>query len=184
MKYDYLVFIGRFQPFHNGHKHVIKEGLKIAKKIIVFCGSANQPKSAKNPWSYKERRYFILKSFDETTLRRLCVKPSNDYPNDKTWVEEVEKKVGKIVKKGTTNASIALIGCDKDQSSYYLKLFTKWKLIEIQHFKKINATHIRDIYCAIKDNEQVISAIKNLVPKEVLMFLIRPKVRDRIKMVR
>ena len=43
--YQYLVFIGRFQPFHRGHKAVIDEALKRADKVIMLIGSANLPRS-------------------------------------------------------------------------------------------------------------------------------------------
>ena len=40
-QYDYLVFIGRFQPFHLGHKSVVDEALKLAENVIMLIGSAN-----------------------------------------------------------------------------------------------------------------------------------------------
>ncbi|MGB3620855.1 MAG: adenylyltransferase/cytidyltransferase family protein, partial [Ketobacter sp.] len=57
--YDFLVFIGRFQPFHKGHLSVIEAGLKQAKQLIILCGSAHQPRSARNPWSPPEREAMI-----------------------------------------------------------------------------------------------------------------------------
>lgn len=47
--YKYLVFIGRFQPFHSGHKAVIDEALKRADEVIMLIGSANLPRSLRNP---------------------------------------------------------------------------------------------------------------------------------------
>ncbi|MGH1560634.1 adenylyltransferase/cytidyltransferase family protein [Caulobacter segnis] len=43
MRYDYLVLIGRFQPFHNGHLAVLRHALRLADKVIVLVGSAGQP---------------------------------------------------------------------------------------------------------------------------------------------
>lgn len=42
-QFDYLVFIGRFQPFHLGHKSVIDQALTLAKDVIILIGSANLP---------------------------------------------------------------------------------------------------------------------------------------------
>ena len=39
-KCDILVFIGRFQPFHIGHKAVLDAALAQAEKVIVLAGSA------------------------------------------------------------------------------------------------------------------------------------------------
>ena len=55
-KYDYLVFIGRFQPFHNGHKRVIDHALELSKKVIVLVGSVDQPRCTRNPFTFQERK--------------------------------------------------------------------------------------------------------------------------------
>ena len=39
-KYDTLVFIGRFQPFHNAHLEIIEYAMEISKKVIVIVGSS------------------------------------------------------------------------------------------------------------------------------------------------
>ena len=35
-EFDYLVFIGRFQPFHQGHYHVVETALHYAKQVIIL----------------------------------------------------------------------------------------------------------------------------------------------------
>jgi cytidyltransferase-like protein len=37
---DYGVFIGRFEPFHIGHKAVVEVALKENNKLIILVGSA------------------------------------------------------------------------------------------------------------------------------------------------
>ena len=39
-RFDYAVFIGRFEPFHNAHRSVIDKALTLADKVIVLIGSA------------------------------------------------------------------------------------------------------------------------------------------------
>ena len=60
MTYNYSVYIGRFQPFHNGHMNVMMGGLKISNNIIIMCGSSNQTRTLKNPFIYDERKKFIF----------------------------------------------------------------------------------------------------------------------------
>ena len=43
-QFDYLVFIGRFQPFHNGHKAVVDEALQRARRLIAALGTSAPPK--------------------------------------------------------------------------------------------------------------------------------------------
>jgi bifunctional NMN adenylyltransferase/nudix hydrolase len=54
-KYDLAVFIGRMQPLHNGHVQNINNALEIADNVLVIVGSANQPRTPKNPFTASER---------------------------------------------------------------------------------------------------------------------------------
>ena len=53
LPFDYLVFIGRFQPFHLGHWQVVNTALSQAQQVIVLVGSSFQPRSTRNPWTFK-----------------------------------------------------------------------------------------------------------------------------------
>jgi bifunctional NMN adenylyltransferase/nudix hydrolase len=191
MQYDYLIFIGRFQPFHNGHKYIVNEGLKISDKIIILCGSANQKRSVKNPWTYSETKEYITRSFDEASLKKIHIERLNDYADDATWVVRVEEIVNKIIaydelcaesepcsnpkmdvqKKFIATYKIGLIGHNKDQTSYYLALFPKWQQVIVPNFKGINATDIREALFKGENEQSVTKTIENLVPKKVLLFL-------------
>ncbi|HAO59273.1 MAG TPA: ADP-ribose pyrophosphatase, partial [Psychrobacter sp.] len=72
--YKYLVFIGRFQPFHMGHKAVVDEALKRAENVIMLIGSANMPRSLRNPFTVEERSQMIKGAYsDEDAARIHCV---------------------------------------------------------------------------------------------------------------
>ena len=58
-KYDYVVFIGRFEPFHIGHQEVVQRALEIAERVIILVGSSNQPRTIKNPWTFGNRKEMI-----------------------------------------------------------------------------------------------------------------------------
>ncbi len=49
------LFIGRFQPFHNGHLHVVKIMSKECSEIIIGVGSAEKQREPNNPLSGGER---------------------------------------------------------------------------------------------------------------------------------
>ncbi len=55
-KFDLLLFIGRFQPLHQGHVHVITEALARARQVLLLVGSAGQARTLRNPWLYAERQ--------------------------------------------------------------------------------------------------------------------------------
>ena len=58
-QYEHLVFIGRFQPAHKGHLAVMLRALTLARNLVVVIGSANKPRSLRNPFTEQERREMI-----------------------------------------------------------------------------------------------------------------------------
>lgn len=147
-KFDFLVFIGRFQPFHVGHLEVIKTALDQAHKVIVLVGSSNQPRTEKNPFTFDERKEMIYASLedtqDQTLIKRVEVLPLQDHKyNDQKWAINVQSLVDSVVKKYDNPGKIGLIGHTKDESSYYLKMFPQWGSVEHELNEMINATDLR-----------------------------------------
>jgi bifunctional NMN adenylyltransferase/nudix hydrolase len=155
-KYDILVFIGRMQPLHKGHERVINHALTLADNVLILVGSANRAPSIRNPFTYLQRKNIIANKYDTD---RVIIQPLNDIMyNDNLWIEQVQKSVNSailnIINKdhkyihlhGINDAKIGLIGCQKDESSYYLKLFPTWEDEGVPFYDPINATDIRNAY--------------------------------------
>ena len=143
---DYLVFIGRFEPFHNGHLAVARKALELGQKLIIIIGSANAPRTIKNPWTVSERATMIrmaLKGYED----RLIIGQVRDHLyNEDQWITDVQRVVRDAVKfdcGADVGEKIRLIGQDKDQSSYYLKHFPQWPVIDVQHTAVQSATELR-----------------------------------------
>lgn len=136
---DALVFIGRFQPFHNGHKAVIDAALDQAKEIVVVVGSSFASRNIRNPFTFEERKAMIKAVFPSD---RVLVVPVSDYPyDDNKWVNAIQKIVDETVPHAK---DVGLIGHSKDSTSYYLNIFPRWKNhIEVPDVGGINATDIR-----------------------------------------
>ena len=146
--YDYLVFIGRFQPFHLGHQAVIKAALTCSDRVIVLVGSSHQPRSTRNPWTFDERQQFIKGAFSNDDACRVLTAPLVDLYNDEKWVALVESVVQRVVEAGYQGISpnIGLIGHSKDHSSYYLSLFPQWQGVNVDAYEMLSATPLRDYY--------------------------------------
>ncbi len=145
MAYDYLVFIGRFEPFHNGHAAVARHALAQARKLIFLVGSADTPRTIRNPWTVAERAVMIQAALDGDT-ERLIIRPLRDHLyNESRWIAAVQREVAEAVLAdgGDANARIGLIGMDKDASSYYLREFPQWQLVDVQHTAALSATELR-----------------------------------------
>ena len=143
--YDLAVFIGRFQPFHLGHKSIIDNGLTKAKKVLILIGSANQPPNIRNPWHWLDRAKMIKMHYDSPEYDgRIIFEPLEDRTyNDSAWISQVQELVSNHV---MVNDKIALLGHEKDGSSFYLKLFPQWDNIGFPNIPPINATDIREGY--------------------------------------
>lgn len=142
-RFEYLVFVGRFQPFHRGHTSVVYEALRRSDKLIVLVGSSNRPRSPRNPWTFQERRNMILQGLPTELHARLHVRPLADACyDDQRWQANVCTAVTAIT--GSADVRVGMIGHCKDQTSYYLKLFPEWPLLQVENSSQISATPIRE----------------------------------------
>jgi len=153
---DALVFIGRFQPFHNGHKAVIDTALEQAKEVVVVVGSSFAARNIRNPFTFEERKAMIEACFSDPKYftyegaqgriktPRVKVVPVSDYPyDDNKWVNAIQRIVDETVPDAK---DVGLIGHSKDSTSYYLNIFPRWKNhVEVGDVDGINATDIRKI---------------------------------------
>jgi len=58
--------VGRFQPFHNGHLQLIQAILSEVKFLKIGIGSSQYSHTMYNPFSYDERKEFIIQSLRST----------------------------------------------------------------------------------------------------------------------
>ena len=148
-KLDYAVFIGRFQPFHMGHYHVVQEALAIANHLIIVIGSHNKSIDIRNPIPTKKRLEIIKHCLGSDDRISFHYQPDYTY-NEARWLTEIQAAVFNIAQKhagGWTdrpvNPQIGIIGFDKDHTTYYLKKFPQWQSIDVKPITDINATMIR-----------------------------------------
>jgi len=163
-KYDAIVFIGRFQPLHNAHVEIIRKAAELANKVIIVVGSANQPRTFKNPFSYAEREYLIQDTYEFGTNFIVASNYDTIY-NDDSWAVRVQN----IVSKHTTEDSkVAIIGHKKDETSFYLDMFPQWELVEVDLIEELSASQIRQLYFREDYNPNF---IRSVVPQNVLTYL-------------
>jgi len=162
MKYDYLIFIGRFQPFHTGHESVIRKALELSDKVIVLIGSAYQPRTVRNPWDFNERESLMRLAFSQEENRRILAFPLLDQTyNNQRWIKSVQQLVSGIVhNKIASSPKVGLIGHQKDSSSEYLTLFPQWEREEVENYENISSTDIRELYF---DNGELSSSLNSNV---------------------
>lgn len=175
-QYNFSVFICRAQIFHKGHKSVIDKALSISEKAIILIGSAHQPRSLRNPFTFEERKEMILGAYDKTDQDRLIIIPLQDNPyNDDAWIGKVQSLVKGAVdayySKHDGKAKITLIGHSKDHSSYYLEKFPQWDAVNVENIGSISSTNLRDSYYQSNMLLKSTGVERGTITKNVIDFL-------------
>lgn len=135
MKKNIGVFIGRCQPFHDGHRAIIRRMMAECNESVILLGSVNKCGTIKNPYTYHERRDKILSEFSNVKIY-----PINDYLyRDDLWLEEVCV----LLDKKYANDNITIYAHMKPDNEY-LKWFPEYKYVEVYSGSDDNGTKIRE----------------------------------------
>ncbi|MFV0481888.1 MAG: bifunctional nicotinamide-nucleotide adenylyltransferase/Nudix hydroxylase [Campylobacteraceae bacterium] len=148
------IYIGRFQPLHNGHLYVLKQAKELGD-VLVLVGSATEARNIKNPFP-------IALVFEMLRPYATFIEAISDYPSDDSpWLAEIQEKVSKYDYKYD---NVYIIGHEKDDSSYYLNNFPQWTLKKVDNYENISATTIR---------EEMFNGVipKELMPQNVIEIL-------------
>jgi len=149
------LFIGRFQPFHNGHLSAIKEVLNNADKIIIGIGSSQHSNTKDNPFTFEKRFKMIENALVKEGIENFTIFPVPDIPDDKKWVEHVKSLLPRFDVVYSSNPLVArLFKEDKD----YKK--GKFKVKRVKIIKEASSTKVRILMKKGK-------GWKRLVPEEV-----------------
>lgn len=168
-QYKRAIVIGRFEPFHNQHARLITRAFELADQVIVLIGGAFKPRTPKDPFTETERREMIQQWFVTTDIRQgFAIASIRDFMySDSTWAENVQRTVASIPSFECSGEETVVVGCNKDESSFYLKMFPQWALHEEPYTEHMDATHIRDMLYDGRSLEFLAGA----VPASTLQFL-------------
>lgn len=154
--YKLTAVIGRFEPLHNEHVRMIEHAISLGEKTVVLVGSSWEPRTLKNPWTFEERRGMLRAVFGD----RIEIRPLRDYPyNDDLWFENTKIMINQTIDYGVDLTQIAIVGCNKDDTTWYLNHFPEYSLEQFDAQSKINATLIRqDIWEGFDINPLLVPA--------------------------
>lgn len=142
-KFDLAVFITRAQGLHLGHEENIKRALQVAQRVLVIVGSAGKARDTRNPFTFEERKATIEDAFNHDP--RISIVGQRDHPyNDTMWQSYIQKVV-KAEVKGIEDPRIALVGHRKEDTGYYIDMFTKWEFVEVGQTIDVCASDIRNV---------------------------------------
>lgn len=81
-------YIGRFQPYHEGHQYVLEQIAKECDEIIIGIGSAQLSHTIDNPFTAGERVLMITRSLTTLTCPFYVI-PIEDIKRNALWVAHV-----------------------------------------------------------------------------------------------
>jgi nicotinamide-nucleotide adenylyltransferase len=81
-------YIGRFQPYHNGHQAVLKHIAGKVDEIIIGVGSAQLSHQIDNPFTAGERVLMITRSLESLGCPFYVI-PIEDIQRNALWVAHV-----------------------------------------------------------------------------------------------
>lgn len=182
--YNTAVVIGRFSGVvHKGHAELFKAAAKMADNLIVVVGSSFKARDFKNPMTFDERREMIAIQLDALGIENHSIYGVPDYLyDDDAWVSEVTSVIEndklvdssyarKIADSNVMVRDTVLVGCHKDNSSWYLDRFPQYDYVEVPvtktDGKELNATDIRHM---IYTEENLYTA-KDFIHHEVMNYI-------------
>lgn len=148
------VYLGRFQPFHNGHLKAIDFALEHCDKLFIgICGANNVP-NKENPFTAPERYDMIVRSLGDKI--HLCKAfPIADKATNEQWMKHIDYVLPKydIVFSGNPET---LTICE----SFGKKI---WKIPSYER-DHLNATNIRELIRTDQPYEQLLpNGTKNVM---------------------
>jgi nicotinamide-nucleotide adenylyltransferase len=82
-------YIGRFQPYHNGHHQMVEEIADEVDELVLGIGSAGDSHSPRNPFTAGERVMMVTKSVADFDVTTYAV-PIEDLDRNSVWVSHVQ----------------------------------------------------------------------------------------------
>jgi nicotinamide-nucleotide adenylyltransferase len=171
------LFIGRFQPFHNGHLEIIKEIQKKYDSLIIVIGSTNKENTIINPFSADERIKMIESTLIVECIENYMIVKVPDINDNNRWASYVKDKIiAEIDHSDSNNLSkpfdVVYTGAELTKDLFEKEGYkVEWINSRI---KGISASEIR--LRIIKDMDW-----QDMVPKQVVDYLVEINCIERIK---
>jgi nicotinamide-nucleotide adenylyltransferase len=152
---DIALFVGRFQPLHHGHIHVIYRIFEDYNFLKIAIGSSQISHTKDNPFTKEERKQFLKVALKQRAISedKYNIYYVPDIFNAKKWVDHLVSIVG--------NFDIIYSNSDWVRELFKNEGYELSKKITI--FKnKYSGTHIRKLITKNNKNYRL------LIPNEVL----------------
>lgn len=84
-KYKLGMYLGRFQPFHNGHKYIVEWMLEECERVVIVIGSSDKKGTVQNPFPAWERVSMIKSVYPGSQVDIVCLPDRPSITSDSSW---------------------------------------------------------------------------------------------------
>lgn len=84
------LFLGRFQPYHNGHDAVIRSISSEVNELIIAIGSAQYSHTLKDPFTAGERIMMIIRALSDHPMTKYVL-PIEDIEQNALYVAHIRR---------------------------------------------------------------------------------------------
>ena len=159
-------YIGRFQPFHLGHRKVINEIARHVDELVIGIGSAQQSHTPENPFTAGERILMISRSLEGLDLYYYVI-PISDIYRNAIWVSHVQSMTPPFTTVYSNNPLVSRLFHEEGFEVQYSPMYNR---------QEYSGTEIRRRMLAGEEWEK-------LVPEEVVDVIHEIKGVERLKAV-
>ena len=161
------LFIGRFQPYHNGHHTVIKDVAADVDVLVVGVGSADKSHTSKNPFTAGERVAMIRNAGRTIEGADIVPVPIIDVDRNAIWVSHVESLCPPFDRVYTNNALVRQLFTERGYQVEGTQMYNR---------KNLSGTKVRDLMLDHDDDtwkDFVPDSAINIIHSESLMYRIK-----------
>ncbi|NYT04792.1 MAG: nicotinamide-nucleotide adenylyltransferase [Methanomicrobiales archaeon] len=156
-------YIGRFQPYHNGHQSVLTAIAGIVDEIIIGVGSAQLSHELDNPFTAGERVLMITQSLKDLACP-VYVIPIEDIQRNALWVSHVRSMTPPFDRVFTSNPLVMRLfleaGVDVTSPAMYERhthsgTEIRRRMLEGEAWKDLVPARVADVICEIDGVERL-----------------------------
>jgi cytidyltransferase-like protein len=141
-KHKYGLFLGRFQPFHDGHGSIVMDAWNDCEHLVIAIGSSQEERTKRNPLSFAERAALIRAlTWYNKDITIIGIPDRENPSDDSSWGEYVMNYVEKECGKRPT---VIFEGGEAVRSHWYDTLGAEVKITDREDYP-ISATEIRQM---------------------------------------
>lgn len=159
------LYIGRFQPYHNGHNKILQEILEEIDEMIIGIGSSQKSHTLKDPFTCGERIEMVKKATENFNKVKYII-PYQDISYNSLWVSYIISTSPKFDVVYSNNPLVVQLFTENNINVKNTKMYDR---------NNLSGTNIRRL---IYNNNPY---LKSYVPEKVINFINNINGFERIK---